>query len=86
MIIPILITLLIIVIIVLCAPRNELFSASGLSLSDEDCRKLVDVYYKPTENSPECRDNYMMRICGKQRRSTIDPRTGNYYTQYGVLI
>ena len=86
MIIPILIVLLIIVIIVLCAPRNELFSASGLSLSDEDCRKLVDVYYKPNEHLPECRNNYMKRICGKQRRNTIDPRTGNYYTQYGVLI
>lgn len=81
-----LIFLLVIIIIILCMPRDEYFSASGLSMSDFDCRKLADVYYRPKVTSPKCRNNYRERICGHMRRNTIDPWTGNYFTDYGTLI
>ncbi|AYV82368.1 MAG: hypothetical protein Homavirus38_2 [Homavirus sp.] len=86
MIILILILLLIIALVILYNPANEQFSTSGLAISDADCQKLVDVYYRPNDHSPVCRDDYTRRICGYQRRNTVDPQTGNYYTSYGQLL
>jgi hypothetical protein len=82
----VLVILLVLVVIALCASRAEGFSKSGMSLSDNDCRELAEVYYKPWENNPKCRDNYKQRICGHQRRDTIDVNTGNYFTNNGILI
>lgn len=83
---PIIIILVILVILYFTIPAKEKFSQSGLSLSDADCMKLAEVYYRPTMKDPECRSEYNGRICGKQRRSTIDYRTGNYFTENGHLI
>jgi len=66
--------------------NKEKFSQSGFAISDRDCKKLADVYYKPKVQDPKCRYDYEQRICGKQRRRTIDPQTGNYFTYYGQLI
>lgn len=74
------------VLMLFCAPDREKFSASGMAVSDEYCRKLADVYYRPKIRDIECRDDYFERICGKKRRNTIDFRTGNYFTQSGILV
>lgn len=83
---PIIIILVLLVVLYLVVPARESFSQSGLSLSDADCMKLAEVYYRPTVHDPACRSNYNQRICGPQRRSTIDFRTGNYFTENGHLI
>jgi len=83
---PILILVALFVILCFLAPRSESFSDSGLAISNDYCRQLTDVYYRPGVNDPKCRKNYRKRICGKQRRSSIDPWTGNYFTYYGQLL
>lgn len=65
---------------------KEHFSSSGLTLSNDYCNNLADVYYNPTDVNEERRRLYRERICGSQRRNTIDMTTGNYFTQDGVLI
>lgn len=65
---------------------KESFSSSGMTISDEYCHKLANVYYKPTDNNPSCRDKYNEKICGHSRRNNIDFRTGNYFTENGVLV
>lgn len=45
--------------------RNETFY-SGLSIDDDYCMKLMDVYYKPQINNPLYRNYYRDIICGKK--------------------
>lgn len=59
---------------------RESFSSSGLTISDEYCNKLVDVYVDPVT------DTIRNKICGHQRRTTVDPMHGNYFTMNGMLI
>lgn len=73
-------------LMVFCNGNNEAFSTSGLAISDRYCNKLTDVYFNPQMTDSGCRANYKNRICGKQRRNTIDHRTGNYFYDYGVLV
>ena len=56
---------------------RESFSSSGLTMSNEDCHKLTNVYMNP--------DNEKY-VCGHKRRETIDSKFGNYYTVNGILI
>jgi len=84
--IPLLILLGIIVLMIMCMSDKEKFSQSGLAISDRYCQKLADVYYNPKTTDVNSRFNYRKRICGKQRRNTIDNRMGNYYTDYGILV
>lgn len=58
---------------------KEKFSSSGMSLSDEECKKLAEVYNRPDIEGQTCRDNYEKRICGKDRKGMIDRETGNYH-------
>lgn len=67
---------------ILMGPR-EPFSASGLSISDSDCDKLAQIYYKPYLTKGQKLRN---RICDKSRRSNIDYLTGNYETYHGKLF
>lgn len=83
---PICLLILALIAIFLFMSVRESFSSSGLSMSDDYCTKIADVYYKPTDNNPEHRCDYKKRICGKLRRNQIDPETGNYYTENGVLV
>lgn len=82
----ILILVALIAFMYLCKPNTEKFSTSGLAISDRYCDKLVSTYYRPKVTRPKCRDNYGRRVCGKQRRHTIDFKTGNYYTHNGMLV
>lgn len=70
----------------ICRPSTEKFSTSGLAISDRYCDRLASTYYKPKVHCPKCKDHYGRRICGKQRRNTIDFKTGNYYTKNGMLV
>jgi len=81
-----LVILLVILLYVLFNTFTERFSQSGLGLSDRDCSRLVDVYFRPNDNQPQCRNNYNERICGLNRRNTVDPFTGNYFTINGMLV
>jgi len=81
---PLIILAVIIVFLVLNSYRWEPFSQSGLAISDRYCSKLADVYYRP--DMAGCRCGYRRRICDKQRRETIDDRTGNYYTEGHILV
>lgn len=83
---PILILIAVVIILVMCRPGSEKFSTSGLSISDRECMKLADVYSHPRCNDPECRSDYRRRICGMQRRQTVEPSMGNYWNEYGVLV
>ena len=83
---PIIITVAILILLAICMPDREKFSMSGLSISDRECSKLTDVYYHPQNNDPKCRSEYLKRFCGKGRRQTIEPRMGNYFMDYGVLV
>ncbi|QKF93678.1 hypothetical protein QKU48_gp0220 [Fadolivirus algeromassiliense] len=83
---PICLLITIVAVLFLFMAVRENFSVSGMTISDDYCTKIADVYYKPKDNNGECRSNYRARICGRQRREGIDPRTGNYYTENGVLI
>ena len=65
---------------------RESFSTSGMTISDDYCGRLTDIYYDPANRDPKCRHNARNRICGHERRNTIDYKTGNYYTENGVLI
>jgi len=76
----------VILMFLLFSRMNEPFSSSGLAISDADCAKLANVYYRPDVNDPKCRAGYNQEICGKTRRSTITDRTGNYYTMNGQLV
>lgn len=69
----------------LYASVKENFSVSGMTISDDYCAKISDVYYNPS-GGLGCQDSNRARICGRQRREGIDPRTGNYYVENGVLI
>ena len=65
---------------------REGFSSSGLTISDEYCTKLADVYVDAGNRNPDFREDYKKRVCGHNRRNTIDHITGNYFTENGVLI
>ena len=77
---------LLIALIILFGKTNEYFSSSGLSISNRYCQQLADVYYRPEIKSPDCRNEYRNRICGKIRRDTIDYSTGNYERLDGVML
>jgi hypothetical protein len=64
---------------------DEGFSQSGLSVSDKDCRRLVDGYYKPKEDE-DTRTSGYDKVCKMQRRNTITPDTGNWLTHQGYLM
>ena len=81
-----LILISLLLILIFCNGQKENFSTSGLAISDQDCDKLASVYYNPRISDPECRQNAHQRICGRQRRSTVDTATGNYFYDNGVLI
>lgn len=78
----------IILIVFLCMllTMNEKFSSSGLTISDDYCRKMADVYYKPKDMSLKNRDLYNKLICDDVRRELIEDKTGNYFTVNGVLV
>ena len=83
---PIIILVVVVALMFICMPDSERFSTGGLAISDDYCTKLADVYTGPGNNDPEARDEYRRRVCGKKRRNTIDFTTGNYMTDYGVLV
>ncbi len=77
-----LVTRMMVVQITLRSPFKEGFSSSGLTMSNEECDKLANVYYKPGESGFDCK----RRICAKNRRNSVDFVTGNYFTENGVLV
>ena len=79
----VLIIALIIFMLYFFTPEQEKFSTSGLNMSDEYCEKLAAVYYKPRVDLSA---DYMNKICGYDRRHSIDFNTGNYFTEYGQLV
>ena len=83
---PICILIVVLVLVGFVLMTRENFSTSGLAISNDYCNKLVDVYYDPTDADAKRRADYRERICGMQRRNTIDMETGNYYTQNGILV
>ena len=83
---PIIIGIAVIILLVVMFSWRENFSTSGLAISDRYCTKLADVYHRPMLQDQEARDDYKNRICGRERRCTIDEQTGNYFTQNGVLV
>lgn len=83
---PIIIGIAVIILLVVTFSWRENFSTSGLAISDRYCAKLAQVYHKPMLQDEEARADYENRICGKERRCTIDNQTGNYFTQNGVLV
>jgi len=88
-VIPIVVTSLVVFLLIYFVASRvapESFSTSGLALSDKDCVKLAEVYYKPSSKDPHCRSFYKDRICGKTRRGIMENRRGNYFTDHGVLI
>jgi hypothetical protein len=82
----VIISIAVLVFIGLIVTSRESFSQSGLTIDDDYCHKLSSVYVDPKNNDPVARKNYDDRICGKQRRYTIDDRFGNYFTMNGMLI
>jgi len=60
---------------------KESFSSSGLSMSNEYCNKLVDIYYNPMH-----RKKANNKICDCCRKYMIDYETGNYFTENNYLI
>jgi hypothetical protein len=82
----ILILIGVVILMILFRSRSEKFSTSGLSLSDLECLKYTDIYIDPKNNNQEARDDYRRRVCGKQRRQTVDSRTGNYWMENGTLV
>jgi len=83
---PLSLLILILIIVFLFMTFKEGFSSSGMTISDIDCMKLADVYYDPMINDPDYRIDARKRICGCQRRNTIDFGTGNFYTHNGSLL
>lgn len=83
---PIILLVLIVLFMIVCSPKKEKFSDSGLSISDKYCMKLGNVYLRPDQTDPECRSKMVQGLCGKSRRSTVGLRGGNYFTQNGVFI
>lgn len=82
----ILIIIAVVILMILYRRRSEKFSTSGLSISDLECMKWTDVYVDPRNNDPTNRSDYRRRVCGMQRRQTVEPKTGNYWMEYGVLV
>lgn len=81
--IPIIIILILIILLLLYASNQrskELFSSSGLSLSNQDCEKLVYSYILNKNK------NTIKNICGINRRKNIDNKHGNYYMVNGMLL
>lgn len=77
--------LIIVLVLVFWGVNREPFAESGLTISDEYCHKLMDIYYNPRYTGIGDED-YRSRLCGRLRRYVIDPPTGNYYAQNGVYI
>ena len=65
---------------------RENFSTSGLTISDDYCSKLTNIYLDPHNNDQQYRHAFSEKVCGNKRRHMIYPKTGNYYTENGVLI
>ena len=80
------IILLIGVLLYFLMNNSEKFSTSGMTFSDKYCTKLANVYLHPKMTDERCRNMYGEKLCGMKRRNTIDMRTGNYYTDGGVLV
>ena len=83
---PICVLIALLVVLGLVMTLRENFSTSGMTISDDYCAKLADVYFDPKNANQEYRNMYDKKICGDIRRKTIDPRTGNYFTENGVLV
>lgn len=81
-----LLVFIIAIVLIFFATKKESFSDSGLAISDRYCQKLADVYYKPENDCPNCRNTYTENICGHKRRHTVTERNGNYFYDYGVLV
>lgn len=81
-----LLILVLLVLIYFYYTSTEYFSDSGLPLSNYACNKITDVYYRPWDNNENCRKNYRQSICSKCRRQIVEPTTGNYFTENGVLV
>ncbi len=84
--VPMFVLVVLLVLMYLCAPRAESFSDSGLAISDRYCEMLANAYYRPEIDDATCRSDYVRKVCGYDRRNTIEDRRGNYYTEGGVLI
>ena len=81
---PLILIIAVVVILYVMTSLFEPFSDSGMPISNEYCVKLADVYYRPSDS--ENRDDYRNRICGNVRRHSVDPETGNYFTENGIII
>jgi|LakMenEpi03Aug12_release.lakeMendotaPanAssembly.Ray.scaffolds.fasta_scaffold242467_3 hypothetical protein len=77
---------LLLIIIGLFLTTRENFSSSGLTISNDYCTKISNVYFDPKSTDKVYRDAYEEKICGHVRRKTIDPKTGNYYTENSILV
>lgn len=83
---PICILVIVLIFVAFMLAVRENFSTSGLSISNAYCDRIANTYFDPTMTGEEQRAKYTNMICGKDRRNTIAMKTGNYYTQQGVLI
>ena len=83
---PICVLIVLLIVFGLMLTLRENFSTSGMTISDDYCGKLASVYFDPRNTNQEYRNLYEGKICGNVRRKTIDPRTGNYFTENGVLV
>jgi hypothetical protein len=83
---PILIVIALFLSMWFVATQIEMFSSSGLSMSNRYCNRLTDIYFRPDVADAELRESAHNRICGCGRRNSIDREVGNYYTVDGVLI
>jgi len=77
--------IVIVLVLLFWGAAREPFAESGLTMSDEYCHKLMDIYYDPRHTNIE-NEEYRSRLCGRIRRYVIDPPTGNYYSRNGVFI
>jgi hypothetical protein len=83
---PICILIALFIVLGLMLTLRENFSNSGMTISDDYCTKLATVYFDPENTNQEYRNVYGNKICGNIRRGEIYPRTGNYFTDDGVLV
>lgn len=73
------------VVLMFIFKEKEMFSQSGLAVSDRDCKR-ISLYHDPTgvDEAEKLFNN--TQLCGGIRKSSINFSTGNFYTVNGVLV
>lgn len=78
--------IILLVVFVFLMSAKEHFSSSGMTISDDYCNKIADIYLDPMNKDFAFRNDYKNRLCGNIRRHMVDHKLGNYYTVNGILI